>query len=108
MKKKFKITLSVFLVVILGCFSQAFAATNQNSKLNRIVKQIGNVKLLDSVSTDDGGVVGTSNLNGTADNSAKVGNHLYSPEKGWKRYDDTNSLIKYVGNWENEAVSAIV
>lgn len=61
MKKKFKVSLVVFLVVILGCFSQTFAATNQNAKLNRIVKEIRNVKLLDTITTSDGRVVGTSN-----------------------------------------------
>ncbi|WP_329603976.1 Ig-like domain-containing protein [Clostridium hydrogenum] len=105
MKKRFKVTLVVFLVVVLGCFSQAFAATNQNTKLNRIVKQIRNVKLLDGTTTDDGGVVGTSNLNGTADNSAKVGEVLKNPEIGWKRYDDSNIKILKIGNWANEILA---
>lgn len=39
-------------------------------------------------------LVGTTNLNNTTDNSAKWGDQLLKPEKGWKRYDDTNSLIK--------------
>ena len=45
-------------------------------------------------------LVGTNNLNGTTNNSAKLLDRLVSPEKGWKRYDDSNSKIKYVGqNW---------
>ncbi len=42
-------------------------------------------------------LIGTSNLNNTANNSAKIGDKLLSPEIGWKRYDDTNSNIQYVG-----------
>ena len=30
---------------------------------------------------------------------ATVGQQLLQPESGWRRYDDTNSLIKYNGNW---------
>ncbi|EKQ57207.1 MULTISPECIES: Ig-like domain-containing protein [unclassified Clostridium] len=48
-----------------------------------------------SAFADDSGVVGASNLNGTAQNSAKVGDVLRLPEIGWKRYDDTNSNISY-------------
>ncbi|PJI09331.1 MULTISPECIES: Ig-like domain-containing protein [Clostridium] len=33
MRKKFKATLVVFLVVVLGCFSQVFAESNKNAKL---------------------------------------------------------------------------
>ncbi|MFT8352096.1 Ig-like domain-containing protein, partial [Clostridium saccharoperbutylacetonicum] len=36
---------------------------------------------------------------GTVNYSATVGSQLTSPEKGWKRADDTNSSIKYDGNW---------
>lgn len=43
----------------------------------------------------DEGVVGTANLNNTVENSAKVGDVLKSPEKGWKRYDDFNENITY-------------
>ncbi|MED3269569.1 hypothetical protein [Bacillus thuringiensis] len=30
---------------------------------------------------------------------AKVGDILKQPEPGWKRFDDTDSNIKYIGNW---------
>nr|WP_084315242.1 Ig-like domain-containing protein [Clostridium hydrogeniformans] len=40
-------------------------------------------------------VVGTQNLNNTPDNSAKVGDQLTYPEKGWKRYDDTYKGFNY-------------
>ncbi len=51
-----------------------------------------------SAFADDGGVIGTSNLNNTAQNSATVGKRLTAPEIGWKRYDDTNSKIMYQGS----------
>lgn len=47
--------------------------------------------------TDNDFEVGTQNLNNTVENSAKVGASLKKPEKGWKRYDDTNSKISYIG-----------
>lgn len=40
-------------------------------------------------------VIGTENLNNTSENSAKMGDTLLQPEKGWKRYDDTNKNILY-------------
>ncbi|APQ99109.1 bacterial Ig-like domain family protein [Clostridium botulinum] len=43
-------------------------------------------------------VIGAHNLNNTEKNSAKIGNMLKEPETGWKRYDDTNSNISYIGN----------
>ncbi|WP_324730285.1 Ig-like domain-containing protein [Lysinibacillus fusiformis] len=42
---------------------------------------------------------GVTNLNNTPENSAVIGNQLLKPEKGWKRYDDSNPIIKYVGSW---------
>ncbi|HIG0362331.1 TPA: Ig-like domain-containing protein [Clostridium sporogenes] len=45
-------------------------------------------------------VIGTHNLNNTEKNSAKVGDKLIEPEIGWKRYDDRNTNISYIGNWE--------
>ncbi|WP_406541605.1 cohesin domain-containing protein [Clostridium ljungdahlii] len=79
MKKFYKHLGIVFVMafaVIIGCFSNnVFAA--------------------------DDGVIGTSNLNGTAENNAKLGDVLSNPEKGWKRYDDTNSDISYLGQgWQ--------
>ncbi|PHF52244.1 hypothetical protein COI41_22120 [Bacillus toyonensis] len=32
--------------------------------------------------------------------SAKVGDQLLQPEDGWKRIDDTDENIKYLGNWK--------
>ena len=37
--------------------------------------------------------------NGTTANAATVGQQLLQPEIGWRRYDDTDSKINYVGNW---------
>ncbi len=50
-----------------------------------------------SAFADDSYVVGTTNLNNTANNSATIGHQLTAPEIGWKRYDDTNSRIHYDG-----------
>lgn len=44
-------------------------------------------------------VIGTENLNNTSENSAKVGDQLKLPEKGWKRYDDSNPNISYIGDY---------
>jgi len=55
--------------------------------------------------TDDV-VVGSANLNNTDKNSAIVGNQLTAPEIGWKRYDDTNSNISYIGSgWSEYSAS---
>ncbi|NFF79158.1 cell adhesion protein [Clostridium sporogenes] len=35
----------------------------------------------------------------------KVGEQLLQPESGWKRYDDTDSNISYVGNWKTSTES---
>ncbi|NFM30659.1 Ig domain-containing protein [Clostridium botulinum] len=43
-------------------------------------------------------VIGTHNLNNTEKNSGKVGDKINEPEKGWKRYDDTNKNISYIGS----------
>ena len=32
--------------------------------------------------------------------AAEVGDKLEVAESGWKRYDDTNSNIEYIGEWE--------
>ncbi|OBR65130.1 hypothetical protein A7K91_05105 [Paenibacillus oryzae] len=32
-------------------------------------------------------------------NAAAIGDQLKSPENGWSRYDDTNSLFSYEGTW---------
>ncbi|HDX9646711.1 TPA: hypothetical protein ROY02_003011 [Bacillus cereus] len=36
---------------------------------------------------------------------AKVGDALFKPEPGWKRFDDTDSNIKYTGTWNHLANS---
>ncbi|GAE01902.1 protein containing cell adhesion domain [Clostridium botulinum B str. Osaka05] len=45
-------------------------------------------------------VIGTNNLNNTLQNSAKIGDLLRKPEKGWKRYDDSNKNIIYEGKFD--------
>ncbi|WP_242289976.1 hypothetical protein [Bacillus cereus group sp. BfR-BA-01319] len=40
-----------------------------------------------------------------ADLGAKVGDVLAQPEPGWKRFDDTDSNIKYEGVWATESSS---
>ncbi|HDR4895634.1 hypothetical protein OCB14_15305 [Bacillus cereus] len=40
-----------------------------------------------------------------ADLGAKVGDILKEPEPGWKRFDDTDSNIKYTGTWNHLANS---
>lgn len=49
----------------------------------------------------DDGIIGSANLNGTAENSANIGDILTLPEKDWKRYDDGNSNISYTGKFIN-------
>ncbi len=44
-------------------------------------------------------VIGVNNLNNTPENSAKVGDILKLPEKGWKRYDDADNKITYIDSW---------
>ncbi|WP_315081337.1 Ig-like domain-containing protein [uncultured Clostridium sp.] len=46
---------------------------------------------------DDSFEIGTSNLNNTAENSATVGDQLLQPEDGWKRYEDIDKNISYLG-----------
>jgi hypothetical protein len=38
---------------------------------------------------------------------ATVGQPLTKPEEGWRRYDDTDSNITYVGTWTTEAYSPL-
>jgi uncharacterized protein YjdB len=82
MKKKSKVIL-VFLCTLLLGTSLIFNRSSNNK-----------------VYADDGSVAGTTNLNNTSDNSAKVGDSLTAPEKGWQRFDDSNSKIKYLGSWK--------
>ncbi|WP_243447784.1 Ig-like domain-containing protein, partial [Clostridium acetobutylicum] len=78
MNKRIKVFFLVFLIVILGCFTNVFATNNS-----------------------DAIEIGTSNLNGTAVNSAKVGNQLFHPEVGWARYDDTNPKMLFKGSFND-------
>jgi len=79
--KKFGIMFLMSLILVLGFCVNAFATTDTGI-----------------VGTNDGGVVGTANLNNTVENSAKVGDKLTAPEVGWKRYDDRDSRIIYKTN----------
>ena len=79
MKKKLSIVLAIMLTFIFTAFglysmNKAYAEENEDY------------------------VVGKDNLNGTEENSAKIGDVLKLPEKGWKRYDDRDSRIRYLGN----------
>ena len=75
-KKKFGIGIAALLVFVV------------------VAMNFGNKVFVKAAGTDDY-VVGTVNLNNTTDNSAKIGNQLLNPEKGWKRYNDTNTSINY-------------
>lgn len=83
MKKKFSLILSVMLVFICCIMI--------------------NTKCVRAAEKDF--VIGTHNLNDTDENSAKVNDELVLPEKGWKRYDDTNENIKYFGGKWSEQFS---
>jgi len=54
MKKKIKISLILSLAIILGCFSNVFAESNQNNKAKKIAEVKKSVRVLDS--TNDNGV----------------------------------------------------
>ncbi|NFN94939.1 Ig domain-containing protein [Clostridium botulinum] len=46
--------------------------------------------------------------NGTIANAATVGQQLTQPEDGWKRFDDTDSNIKYTGDWGEQSNSGFL
>ncbi|EJS45908.1 hypothetical protein ICE_05318 [Bacillus cereus BAG1X1-2] len=48
---------------------------------------------LDAIDIDESGSIGGKS-------PVKVGDQLLQPEAGWKRIDDTDSLLKYQGTWE--------
>lgn len=101
MKKKFKVTLVVFLVVVLGCFSQVFAASNQNNKAKKIAELKRSIRLFDSTTIGDEAEIGVKNLDGTTNanqNCAQQGDQLLKPEVGWARYNDNNPKIEYIGS----------
>ncbi|WP_238916026.1 Ig-like domain-containing protein [Clostridium sp. YIM B02555] len=71
--KKFSVMFVMVLVLILGCATSAFASEEY--------KEIGSTVL---------------------SNIPKQGDILEQPEKGWIRYDDTNSTIEYSeDNWSS-------
>lgn len=80
--------------------------------MKKFIKKIGLILMMAFVigigygvsakAATDEGVVGTTNLNNTDENSAKVGERLSSPEKGWKRYRDDNSNITYSDKFKKE------
>ncbi|WML33349.1 Ig-like domain-containing protein [Clostridium sp. OS1-26] len=73
--KRLGIVFIMAFAIMLGCFTNVLAADNAE--------------------------IGVANLNNTPENSAKVGDEIIHPEKGWKRYDDTDGNIKYIGNgWQ--------
>lgn len=78
--KRLSIIFVMAFAIMLGCFSNVFAADN--------------------------GIVGIANLNGTTENSAKVGDQLLHPEKGWKRYDDSAANIYYGGKGWNVDINS--
>lgn len=75
MKKRISIFLVMLLTIMLMSFTSVFAA--------------------------DDFEIGVNNLNNTPENSAKIGNQLLHPEKGWKRFDDTDNNISYIGDWRD-------
>ena len=79
MKKKLSIMLAIMLTLVITAvglcnMNNAYAAENEEY------------------------VVGTKNLNDTPKNSAKIGDQLKLPEREWKRYDDSNKNIVYLGD----------
>lgn len=94
MRKKFKASLLVFLAIIFLSYPDVFAKSKLSVEVERNSKSASA-----SQNINDGAEIGVKNLNGTDKNSAKLGNQLTNPEVGWKRYDDSSSLIKYIGNW---------
>ncbi len=53
---------------------------------------------LDAIDIDESGSIGGKS-------SVKIGDQLLQPEDGWKRVDDTDSLLKYQGTWEKGSSS---
>lgn len=81
MKNKKKITL--FIAIILVCIFTAYGIYGINKAY---------------ALAEDDFVVGTNNLNDTQENSAKVGDVIELPEKGWKRYDNNHASVQYPDN----------
>ncbi|SHI88997.1 Uncharacterized conserved protein YjdB, contains Ig-like domain [Clostridium cavendishii DSM 21758] len=84
MKKKISLVLSIILAFTFLAFTHPTNARAEDKDV----------------------VIGADNLNKTAENSAKVGDKLLQPEKGWKRYMHTNPNINYIGDsWEKSDYS---
>jgi|GEM_PF-4961083 len=100
MRKKLKVTLVVFLVTVFSVCSEAFAESRISVEAQRNSKSAANQQDTDKKNNiSDGSEIGIKNFNGTFENSAKLGCMLTNPEIGWRRYDDSSSLIEYIGNW---------
>ncbi|MDS0524077.1 Ig-like domain-containing protein [Clostridium sp. SHJSY1] len=83
MKRNFKIIISIFMGIVIICTLKTYA--NAGTAINKSDSKVHKNEIMK----------GVSNLNNTSNNSAKVDDILKYPEKGWNRYDDTNSLIQY-------------
>lgn len=67
-----------------------------------IFSNIGSMNTVKAYENYDQPLVGQNNLNNTPNNSAQIGDELLAPERGWTRYDDTNSKIEYIGTrWDH-------
>lgn len=100
MRKKLKVTLAVFFIIAFASYSEAFAESRISVEAQRNSKSAADQQ--DTGKKDninDGSEIGIKNFNGTSENSAKLGCMLTNPEIGWRRYDDSSSLIQYIGNW---------
>lgn len=74
-------------------------------KTSCIIAMIFTMILCSTVFADTTIEVGSTNLNSSINNSAKVGDILKHPEDGWKRYDDSVSEITYIGKWSTNTSS---
>lgn len=76
MKKNCKLVIACIICAMLSIsiIGGNFSITNSTKRINKVYAAANN-----------DGIIGTKNLNYTAENSAKVGDQLHEPEKGWKR-----------------------
>ncbi|MCW6059673.1 Ig-like domain-containing protein [Clostridium sporogenes] len=65
-----------------------------------IILNFNGAKIAKAVGFNDV-VVGTQNLNNSEENSAKLGNSIRMPEKGWKRYDNMHDYIEEYDKYGN-------